>query len=92
MLNAQLASCWSPPVGVREAKGLVVRVSFSLNRDGSVSGQPIVTNRGSNPLFQIAAESAIRAVLNCHFRLPASEYEWWREVEAKFDPIEMFGG
>ena len=92
MLNAQLASCWTPPVGVREAKGLVVHVSFSLNRDGSVSGQPIVTNRGSNPLFQIAAETAVRAVLSCHFRLPPSKYDSWQRVDASFDPIEMFGG
>jgi hypothetical protein len=26
------------------------------------------------------------------FRLPASKYEAWQEVEVNFDPILMFGG
>src|SRR5215472_9872594 len=93
MLKAQLTSCWNPPVGVREAKDLIVKVGFSLNRDGSLSGAPIVLNRGSNPLFRVAAESAVRAVLSCQpLRLPPSRYEWWQQVEVNFDPIDMFGG
>jgi outer membrane biosynthesis protein TonB len=93
MLIAQLRSCWAPPVGVVEAKDLVVTVRFSLNRDGSLLGQPIVVNRGNNALFQVAAEAATRAVRVCQpFRLPASKYEAWQEVEVNFDPILMFGG
>ena len=72
---------------------LVVVVHFALNKDGSVSGEPSVVNRGSTALFQIAAESAMRAVRRCQpFRLPASKYEAWRDVEVKFDPNEMFRG
>ena len=45
---------------------------FALNRDGSVSGEPIrrpIT--AANALFQVAAESATRAVRRCQpFRLP----------------------
>ncbi len=79
--------CWNPPVGVAEAKDLVVIVKFALNRDGSVSGEPTVVNHGAHALFQIAAESATRAVRRCQpFRLPASKYEAWRDVEVKFDP------
>jgi colicin import membrane protein len=93
MLIAQLRSCWAPPVGVVEAKDLVVTVRFSLNRDGSLLGEPIVVNRGRNALFQLAAEAATRAVRVCQpFRLPASKYEAWQEVEVNFDPILMFGG
>ena len=74
-LRAQLMGCWVPPVGVAEARNLVVIVHFALNRDGSVSGEPSVVNRGSTALFQIAAESAMRAVRRCQpFRLPASKY------------------
>jgi outer membrane biosynthesis protein TonB len=92
-LRAQLMGCWNPPVGVAEAKDLVVVVRFSLNRDGSVSGEPVVTNHASHVLFQIAAESATRAVRRCQpFRLPASKYEAWRDVEVKFDPNDMFRG
>ena len=45
-----------------EAKDLVVVVQFGLNRDGSVAGDPVVTNHGANTLFQVAAESARRAM------------------------------
>src|SRR5215472_6386800 len=93
MLKAQLMRCWNPPVGVAEAKDLVVTVRFSLNRDGSLSSEPMVLNRGRNALFQIAAESATRAVRRCQpFHLPASKYEAWQEVEVNFDPNDMFRG
>ena len=58
MLRAQIQACWNPPVGVTEAKDLVVVLQFGLNRDGSVVARPIVTNRGSSPLFQVAVDSA----------------------------------
>jgi outer membrane biosynthesis protein TonB len=93
MLRAQLYSCWNPPVGVVEAKDLVVTVRFSLNRDGSLASEPMVVNRGRNALFQIAAEAATRAVRRCQpFRLPVSKYEAWQDVEVNFDPSEMFRG
>ncbi len=38
-LRAQLKRCWNPPVGVVDAKDLIVVVQFALNRDGSVSGR-----------------------------------------------------
>jgi outer membrane biosynthesis protein TonB len=92
-LRSQLMGCWNPPVGVAEAKDLVVIVHFTLNRDGTVSGEPSVINRGSGGLFQVAAESATRAVRRCApFRLPAAKYEAWRDVEVKFDPNDMFRG
>ena len=93
ILKAQLHSCWNPPVGVVEAKDLVVTVRFSLNRDGSLAGEPMVVNRGRNALFQVAAEAATRAVRRCQpFRLPASKYDAWQEVEVNFDPNDMFRG
>jgi colicin import membrane protein len=92
-LRAQLMTCWNPPVGVADAKDLIVIVRFALNRDGSVSGEPTVVNRDANALFQVAAESATRAVRRCQpFRLPAAKYEAWRDVEVKFDPNDMFRG
>jgi colicin import membrane protein len=90
-LRAQLYSCWNPPVGVLEAKDLVVTIRFSLNRDGSLSGEPAVTNHTSHPLFQIASESALRAVRRCQpFRLPVVKYDAWQEVEVSFRPEDMF--
>jgi colicin import membrane protein len=92
MLKEKLKECWKVPSGVTDAKDLVVSVRFSLNRDGSLAGDPIVVNHGRNALFQLAAESAVRAVRTCQpFRLPASKYELWQELQADFDPKEMFG-
>ncbi len=86
-LRAQLYSCWNPPVGVLEAKDLAVTVHFSLNRDGSLSGDPSITNRSAHPMFQVAAESAMRAVRRCQpFRLPVVKYDAWAEVEVSFRP------
>jgi len=55
---------------------------------------PRVMNRGSNALFQVAAESAVRAVQRCapfNF-LPVAKYDAWKEVEINFDPRDMFRG
>ncbi len=93
MLRQQLTACWNPPVGVLEARDLVVIVSFSLNRDGSLSGEPAVKNRANSPMFQVAAESALKAVRTCQpFRLPAAKYEAWQDVIVNFNPVDMFGG
>lgn len=92
-LRAQLMACWNPPVGVADAKDLIVVVRFALNRDGSVAGEPMVINHDANGLFRVAAESATRAVRRCQpFRLPAAKYEAWRDVEVKFDPNDLFRG
>jgi outer membrane biosynthesis protein TonB len=86
-LIAQLMACWFPPEAVLEAKDLVVTVEFALNRDGSLSGEPTVVNRGTTALFQRAAESALSAVRSCQpFRLPPAKYEHWQVVDADFRP------
>ena len=91
-LIAQLKRCWNPPVGVVDAKDLSVVLQFSLNRDGSLSSQPTLANRASSPLFQVAVESAKRAVLGCQpFRLPVAKYEAWQDLEVTFNS-ETFGG
>jgi hypothetical protein len=89
-LRARLMSCWSPPIGVTTSNRLVVVVKFSLSKDGAVSGEPTVINRGADPLFKVAAESAIRAIRSCQpYRLPTSKYEAWRDIEVKFDPNDL---
>jgi hypothetical protein len=90
-LRAQLMGCWNPPVGVAEAKSLAIVVHFALNRDGLISGEPTIVNHSDDARFQTVAASAMRALQHCQpFRLPASKYEAWRDVEVKFDPIDMF--
>ena len=92
-LRAQIQACWNPPVGAANAQDLVVRVRVQFRTDGTLSAEPALMNRGSSPYFQVAAESAMRAVRRCQpYTLPAAKYEVWRDVEVTFDPRDMFGG
>jgi outer membrane biosynthesis protein TonB len=92
-LRAQIQACWNPPAGAAEAKDLIVQVRIMLKQDGSLSGEPVLVNRGGNAFFQIAAESAIRAVRRCQpYKLPIAKYEVWKDVEVTFDPRDMYRG
>ena len=92
-LRAQIQACWNPPVGAADAQDLIVRVRVQFRTDGTLSADPQLVNRGSSPYFQVAAESAMRAVRRCQpYTLPAAKYEIWRDVEVTFDPRDMFGG
>jgi outer membrane biosynthesis protein TonB len=92
-LRAQIQQCWNPPVGVLEAQELIVKVQLDLKQDGSLEAEPKLVNNGSNPLFRIAAESALRAIKRCApYRLPIAKYDVWHSVEVTFDPRDMFRG
>lgn len=92
-LRAQIQACWNPPAGVRDAKELIVKIRLQLRRDGALSADPTLLNRGSHPIFQIAAESAIRAIRSCQpYKLPLAKYEIWQDVEVTFDPRDMYRG
>jgi colicin import membrane protein len=93
-LRARLRECWNLPVGVADARDLIVSVRIAFNKDGSLSADPAVLNRDSNPLFQVAAESALRAIRRCapfNF-LPAAKYDVWKDIIVDFDPRDMFRG
>lgn len=92
-LRAQIAACWNPPAGAVEARDLIVKIRLQLRQDGSLSADPQLLNRGSHAIFQVAAESALRAIRRCQpYKLPAAKYEVWRDVEVTFDPRDMFRG
>lgn len=93
-LKARLYQCWNPPRGVREARNLRVEVEINLNQDGSLAGAPRIVGGGFDPLGQIAAESAIRAVQICapYDILPPEKYHVWRSINFTFDPSHMLGG
>ncbi len=94
VLRARLKECWDVPVGLADARDLFVKVRFRLRRDGTLIADPVVTNRLAHPAFQVAAESALRAVRKCEpfSFLPAAKYDVWEDLEVTFDPHEMFGG
>jgi colicin import membrane protein len=92
-LRAQIQACWNPPPGALDARELIVQVRLQLNRDGSVSAEPQVLNRGSHPQFQVAAESAKRAIRRCApYKMPIAKYDIWQDVEVTFDPRDMYRG
>ncbi|MEZ5788284.1 MAG: cell envelope biogenesis protein TolA [Xanthobacteraceae bacterium] len=92
-LRAQIQACWNPPAGTLDAKDLIVVVRLQLREDGSLSADPALMNRGSHPIFRIAAESAMRAIRRCQpYKLPLAKYQVWRDVEVTFDPRDMFRG
>jgi hypothetical protein len=77
-----------------EAHGLQVHVQIELDQSGAVLGQPAVVNHSMHPLFDVAASSAVRAILRCqpYDRLPIAKFESWRSIIFNFDPVEMFSG
>ena len=84
---------WNPPPGALDARELIVQIRLQLNQDGSVSTEPQVLNRGNHPQFQVAAESAKRAIRRCApYKMPIAKYEVWRDVEVNFDPRDMYRG
>ena len=95
-LRHRLAECWDIPVGVRDARNLVVTVHFTLKKDGSLSGEPELLPSASSglPVFRVASESALRAVHRCapFSFLPVAKYDIWNDLTIDFDPQQMFGG
>ena len=94
----QIQRCWSVPAGAVDARNLVVSLLIFLNPDGSLARAPEIIDRArmdrpGQEFFRAAAESAVRAVLKCepYDMLPVEIYEFWREIELKFDPQEMLG-
>lgn len=92
-LRAKISQCWIPPVGGMGAEQIKVRLRLRLNPDGTLVNPPEIVARESSPFFQVAADSALRAVWQCQpYVLPAAKYELWRDMILNFDPREMFGG
>jgi len=93
-LRARLRECWTVPVGLAEARDLIVTVRIQFNKDGSLSADPRLMNSGSHPAFQAASESALRAVRRCapYTFMPPAKYEGWKDIIVDFDPRDMFRG
>jgi colicin import membrane protein len=89
-LSGQLRRCWNLPGGGGGIETIVVTLKWHLKPDGSLDGVPEVVQPQSGPVFQIAAEAAVRAVTRCApFDLPPDKYGVWKTVTWNFDPREM---
>ena len=91
--RAQIARCWNPPVGGLGSEALAVKLRLQLHKNGAIAKPPRLMNRQASPFFQAAADSAIRAVLQCQpYTMPKHKYATWRDMVLTFDPREMMGG
>lgn len=92
-MRAQISRCWILPIGGLGADRIVVRIRFQLEKNGQLSRQPSILNASSSPFFRSAAESAVRAIVDCQpYKLPAEKYRVWRDIVLNFDPRQMYGG
>lgn len=91
--RAQVSRCWTPPVGGLGADAIIVKLHIMLNKDGTLSRPPRIQNRINSPFFTPAADSALRAVLQCEpYRMPPEKFSQWRDMLLTFDPRQMYGG
>ena len=87
------SSCWNfiaPPTG----RDMSPKFISNLTRpDGSLAGQPVLTNPPSDPQSRALADSALRAVRRCNpLKIPAQfqpYFEQWKDWMIGFDPDNM---
>ncbi|MGE0775645.1 MAG: hypothetical protein AB7L36_11485, partial [Sphingomonadaceae bacterium] len=90
LVRGQLRGCWHLPGGGGGSEIPVVTLRWRLKPDGTLDGVPQVEGGGGGPMYQIAVETAQRAVYQCApFTLPPDKYASWKEIIWDFDPREM---
>ncbi|MDR1598145.1 MAG: hypothetical protein LBR89_04425 [Holosporales bacterium] len=94
LLNQHMKRFWNMPSGHEKAYDIIVEIELFIKSDGSVDKAILVDRKrsDSDPEFRIAAESALRAVLDpeCSpLPLPMDRYETWKHMIFVFDPREM---
>jgi colicin import membrane protein len=90
IISSRLRVCWRLPSGGGGSDTPKVTLKWRMNRDGSIDGDPQIEQPRGDTLFRIAAEAAMRAVLECApFPLPPDKYEQWKIVTWEFDPSQM---
>lgn len=92
MMKRAVSRCWNINSGLDGIDRIVVEVEVRLRPDGRLQQPPRVVNSGPGPLFADAANSAIRALVQCEpYDLPEQFYEGgWDHMVVTFDPQRMF--
>ena len=92
MMKQQTTRCWNINAGLDGAQDLVVEVVVRLKPNGEIDGRPRVENMRQTPQFRDAANSALRALIQCApYDLPAQFYKGgWDHMVVTFDPNKMF--
>ncbi len=96
-LKAQIFGCWSIPLGLPYNENLLVRIKLELKPDGTISKIEILDhdrmNQPGQGFYKVLVESALRAIKLCEpLKVPAGDYERWKELYLNFDAREMLGG
>ncbi len=94
IIKEQLEKCWNVPVALQGSqKPPVPSVRVALKQDGTLANQPSVVNASADPLFRVAADSALTATRRCTpLRIPAQFapfYNDWRDVVVNFDARDV---
>ncbi|HEV2161749.1 MAG TPA: cell envelope integrity protein TolA [Stellaceae bacterium] len=93
LVKQQIEQCWNVPAGARGAQDLTPEFRVSMNPDGTVRSATLMNpQRLSDPFFQAAAESAMRALRNptCQpLKLPPQKYDLWQTFTITFDPKDL---
>ena len=94
--RTQIHQCWKAPVAAKTYRGKIPLLQLALNRDGSLSSEPVLLNSSDEPLFYEIAQSAKRAVSRC---VPlkvspegAEHYERWKLLIIRFAPANLKPG
>ena len=95
VIMSQLAKCWFPPIGAKDAQDLVVVIDAEYGSDGSYIKVELASESlaryNADGFFRAAADAALRAVKVCSplKNLPPEKYDTWRVMELRFDPKFM---
>jgi colicin import membrane protein len=94
IIKEQLERCWSVPVALQNmTRPVVPSLRMQLGTDGALMGRPVVINNSSDPLFRVAADSAMSATMRCSpLKIPArfqAYYNDWRDIVVNFDARDM---
>ena len=76
---------------------MVIEIKMTVGQDGQVRTASIQNSSRmfADPFFRAAAESALRAVKNprCSpLKLPADQYDVWKDLTLSFNPKDLVGG
>ncbi|MBC2772336.1 hypothetical protein H6M51_05660 [Rhizobium sp. AQ_MP] len=91
-LRGVIQENWLITPGMADAADVRIRVTFRLDQNGALIGEPEATATGGSPQAQqVLMSGAVRAVRKSapFTNLPPDKYDAWSEVVVNFDPSEL---
>lgn len=92
LMRQAVSRCWNINAGLDGIQQIVVKIEVRLSQSGELVGEPRIVNNNASPVFQDAAASAKRALVQCApYVLPPDKYAGgWEHMILTFDPARMF--